>query len=59
MKMHAHECMIEGNTKGITPLVVWREGSFVLVAEAEEGEVVHATIDPLPEPAEVKEEVEE
>jgi hypothetical protein len=61
LKMHAHECMVEGRTNGLTPVVVWREGSFVLVAEAEEGEQVYATIDPLPEPAEpayVEEEAE-
>jgi hypothetical protein len=38
LKAHAETCILEGNTGGIIPVVVWRDGSFILVREAGEEE---------------------
>lgn len=38
MKAHAELEMLENNTGGVFPVVVWRDGEFTLVKEAEEGE---------------------
>jgi hypothetical protein len=51
--------MIEGNTNGVTPVVVWRKGIFVLVAQAENDEKVYAIIDPLVEAEKVEEVIDE
>lgn len=41
LKAHAEQDILEGKTRGIIPVVVWRDGAFVLVEAAEDGEQLY------------------
>lgn len=41
LKAHAEQDILEGKTRGNIPLVVWRDGGFFLVENAEEGEQIY------------------
>lgn len=41
LKAHAELEQIEGKTNGKVPVVVFRDGDFLIVEEAEEGEQTH------------------
>ena len=41
LKAHAEQDILEGKTQGMIPLVVWRDGGFVLVREAEADERIY------------------
>jgi len=41
LKAHAEQDILWGKTRGIIPVVVWRDGGFVLVESAEEGEQLY------------------
>ncbi len=41
LKAHAEQDILEGKTQGIIPVTVWRDGGFLLVREADEGEQVY------------------
>lgn len=38
LKEHAEKDIIEGITRGVVPVVVWRDNMFILVEKAEDGE---------------------
>ena len=38
LKAHAEKDILEGVTFGVIPVVVWRDGEFVLVEKLEDGE---------------------
>jgi hypothetical protein len=38
LKAHAEQDILEGKTRGIIPVVVWDDGGFLLVEEAEDGQ---------------------
>lgn len=50
LRAHAELDIIEGKTRDIIPVVVWREGEFWLVEKAADGETVFpiGIIDPRP-----------
>jgi ClpP class serine protease len=50
LKAHAEQEIFEGNTRGIIPVVVWKDGEFYLVEKAKDGEQVYeiGIIDPRP-----------
>ena len=41
LKAHAEQDILEGRTQGEIPVVVWRDGGFVLVREADVDERVY------------------
>ena len=50
LKAHAEKDILEGITRGIIPVVVWRDGTFILVKEAESNDRVFDIdiVDPRP-----------
>jgi len=41
LKAHAEQDILEGKTRGIIPVAVWRDGGFLLVVKAEDGEQIY------------------
>ena len=54
LKAHAEQEIMEGKTRGIIPVVVWKDGGFLLVEAAEEGERTFdiGIVDSRPKPEE-------
>jgi hypothetical protein len=50
LKAHAEEDILEGKTRGVIPVAVWRDGEFLIVEEAKDDERVYeiGIIDPRP-----------
>lgn len=50
LRSHAEEDIIQGVTRGIIPVVVWRDDGFLLVETAEDDERIYeiGIIDPRP-----------
>jgi hypothetical protein len=41
LKAHAEQDILDGKTRGIIPVAVWRDGGFLLVEAPEDGEQVY------------------
>jgi hypothetical protein len=50
LKAHAELDILEGKTGGVVPVVVWRDGEFLLVSKENDGETVYSIglVDPRP-----------
>ena len=52
LKAYAENALLEGVTRGIIPLVVWRDGEFTLTLTPKEGEQIYdlGIVDSRPKP---------